>query len=171
MKKLLIVCHPDDEIIFAGALLLRERDWEVLCLTNGGGRRARAFRNCMASLGLGAEIRSLPDSTKGVVDYAQLVDTLRAVDVNAYDRVLTHGLGGEYGHRQHREVSLLLHGLRADVDTFSHAPARRLPEEILLDKRALLRQFYGDRRLGYLKHWIECETTAIAQTAPVEPGS
>lgn len=168
MRKLLVVCHPDDEIIFAGALLLRERDWKVLCLTNGNGPRGRDFTNCMQRLGLDANICSLPDSTKGFAEFSSLLDTLRGAHVTAYDRVLTHGLGGEYGHRQHREISLLLHGLRADVETFSYAPGRPLAAEILRQKRALLREFYGNRGIEYLRDWIECETSGSgSHSSPV----
>lgn len=160
MSKLLIGCHPDDEIIFAGALLLRERDWKVLCLTHGDGPRARSFMACMASLGIDAEIRSLPDSPTGFPDRERLVATVREAGLPAYDRVVTHGLAGEYGHRQHIELSLLVHGLRPDAESFSFARAHRLPAAVLAAKRDLLKRFYGDRKIAWLSEWIECESTA-----------
>jgi hypothetical protein len=160
MRKLLVVCHPDDEIIFAGALLLRENDWKVLCLTHADSRRGVDFRRCMASLGVEAKMASLADSVDGFPDYGGLLALLRTADLAAYDRVLTHGLRGEYGHRQHREASLAIHGLRANVECFSYRPGRRLRPEVVARKRELLAQFYGDRRVGYLRDWIECETSA-----------
>jgi LmbE family N-acetylglucosaminyl deacetylase len=34
-NKLMIVSHPDDEVIFGGSALLEEEGWRVVCLTNG----------------------------------------------------------------------------------------------------------------------------------------
>ena len=37
--KLMIVTHPDDELIFGGRLLLDKKGWKVVCITNGSDNK------------------------------------------------------------------------------------------------------------------------------------
>jgi hypothetical protein len=111
-SRLMIVCHPDDELLFGGLALLRLDGWKVLCLTNGGHKRRSA------------EFRAAMERTDGVWEYEmwdhadQLVGKRLHADVEAglrrelesraYEMVATHNWKGEYGHAQHRLVGSLV---------------------------------------------------------------
>ncbi len=128
MKAAIIVAHPDDEIIWAGGLILQhpQWDWTVLSLCRGDDSdRAPKFRSVCARLGLRGLISDLDDS-----------DPLKAVDVgreiggriadrlaaDRWDLCVTHGANGEYAHQRHMEV---------------HAEVLRLIDEGTLKSREL----------------------------------
>lgn len=115
----IVVAHPDDEVIFFGALAVRlaGEDWDVdvICVTGDfgspwttGTRRAEFFRACWA-LGAKARMLSLKDE-KGLLDEAALARALaERVRWDRYARVLTHGPWGEYGHPHHVQVCRAAH--------------------------------------------------------------
>lgn len=111
--KLMIVAHPDDESIFGGAALLREKGWKVICLTNGDDKtRSKEFRKAMKMVGASYEIWDYPDIYKGSFD-RDLVgrDLSKVINKHKYRRIVTHNLCGEYGHSQHISLSKILHDL------------------------------------------------------------
>lgn len=110
----IVVAHPDDEVIFFGALAARlvDEDWDidVICVTGRfgspratGTRRAEFFRACW-SLGVKARMLCLPDE-RGLLDESALARVLaERVRWDQYARVYTHGPWGEYGHLHHIQV-------------------------------------------------------------------
>ncbi len=109
-KALIIVAHPDDEIIWMGGTILThpELDWTVfsLCRSTDQDREPK-FRRVCARLGAKAIISDLDDN-----DILDLVDATREAerlilenikDV-AIDILFTHGKNGEYGHERHVAV-------------------------------------------------------------------
>lgn len=127
---LMIVAHPDDESIFGGAeLLTRPLLWTVVSVTNSGNAVRRSeFARALHAAGAHGQIWDYEDcitcvplflpnssSSTGWVG----VDTTRPeifshfeerlaqlVKSKPWDRVVTHGPLGEYGHPQHRAVYL-----------------------------------------------------------------
>ena len=116
---LVVVAHPDDEIVFFGALI---RDLsragvrvQVICATGHFGsaqltstRRAEFQRACWQC---GAQGRHLgfPDNAEALpVEEleAELAKVARRCD---WSVVCTHGVWGEYGHRHHRDTCLAVH--------------------------------------------------------------
>ena len=60
-KNLMIVAHPDDEILWGGANLFKD-DYFVVCLTNGyNNARARDFRKIMGFTNNSGIILNYPD--------------------------------------------------------------------------------------------------------------
>jgi LmbE family N-acetylglucosaminyl deacetylase len=115
----IVVAHPDDEVIFFGALAARlvDEGWDVdvICVTGQfgspwatGTRRAEFSRACWA-LGVKARMLCLPDE-RGPLDEAVLAGVLaERVRWDQYARVYTHGPWGEYGHLHHVQVCRATH--------------------------------------------------------------
>lgn len=115
----IVVAHPDDEVIFFGALAARlvEEGWgiDVICVTGQfgsswatGTRRAEFSRACWA-LGVKARMLSLPDEP-GPLDEAALTrEFAERVRWDEYARIYTHGPWGEYGHLHHVQTCRATH--------------------------------------------------------------
>jgi LmbE family N-acetylglucosaminyl deacetylase len=115
----IVVAHPDDEVIFFGALAARlvERGWDVdvICVTGRfgsswatGTRRAEFSRACWA-MRVKGRMLNLPDE-QGPLDEAVLSrEFAERVRWNHYSRIYTHGPWGEYGHLHHVQTSLATH--------------------------------------------------------------
>lgn len=111
IDKLMFVAHPDDESIFGGAALFREKGWKVICLTNGNDSiRSKEFHQAMKMVGASYEIWDYPDIYGGSFD-VQLVgkDLKKVISHYRSSRIVTHNLCGEYGHNQHKSLSKILH--------------------------------------------------------------
>ncbi len=108
VDKLLITAHPDDEIIFAGHALLKERGWKVICVTNKYNKvRAEEFKKAMKRAKVYEyEIWDFQDCWKGDFDRRKLKERLKKViEKQHFKVVLSHNLKGEYGHSQHSALS------------------------------------------------------------------
>ncbi|MCM2282187.1 MAG: PIG-L family deacetylase [Bdellovibrionaceae bacterium] len=127
---LLVVSHPDDETIFFGGLLLKQRrlPWHVVCVTDGnadgdGVRRKQQFtRACRAFKVKSTAWLGLPDRFEQRLDVASIASQLR--QISAPQSVFTHGVLGEYGHPHHQDVSFAVHtafaGTRVPVYSVAH---------------------------------------------------
>ncbi|MDP4106001.1 MAG: PIG-L family deacetylase [Bacillota bacterium] len=138
--KLMIVAHPDDESIFGGAALLKEKGWEVICLTNGSDPvRSKEFRKAMNMVGASYEIWNYPDIYEGSFD-KQLVakDIRKRIDKHRYHRIVTHNLCGEYGHSQHKSLSKILHSEGIDNLYVFETGKKIIPFKLIQKKLKLL---------------------------------
>ena len=125
-NKLMIVAHPDDELIFGGKELLKEKGWKVICVTNGTNKSGNRFSFCTAdsrkkefisvmdTLGCAYEIWDFEDNGfNSNWDSKSMTEQLtKAINEKKYKMVVTHNLNGEYGHVQHKKLSLLVHKLK-----------------------------------------------------------
>lgn len=108
---LVIVAHPDDEILWAGGLMLlhHETRWTVLTLTRQSDpERSAKFNNVMKYLGVKGIMGDLDDSPEqkplAEKDIRKTIQSLLPMD--KFDMVLTHSRWGEYTrHLRHEETS------------------------------------------------------------------
>ena len=107
-ENLMIVAHPDDESIWAGAELL-QNDYVVVCLTNGNNpKRVEEFQKAMeltGDLGIMLEYPDLDyalvqNKWDGISEFLAKDITL-FLDAKNWGKVVTHNPDGEYGHTHH----------------------------------------------------------------------
>lgn len=114
VNKLMIVAHPDDEMLWGGAHLIKD-DYLVVCVTCGGVKvRVNEFKSVMAATNDEYIMLGYPDKTNGQRDTwddwrdkiaADLKDIINLKD---WDTIVTHNPDGEYGHQHHKMTSALV---------------------------------------------------------------
>ena len=110
MNAAIIVAHPDDEVIWAGGLVLRRQDcdWSVLALCRADDPdRAPKFRRVCDLIGADGTISNLDDSSplRPIDPHSEIGGrVLECFGDREWDLVLTHGPNGEYGHERHRQT-------------------------------------------------------------------
>lgn len=115
MNGLLVVAHPDDETLFFGGMLLRNKKvhWTVVCVTDGNYQGRGTERR----LELKRACQKLKVKTSLCLDFADHpkkrlpVDRLKAElrKFTGFDLIYTHNPFGEYGHVNHQDVSFAVH--------------------------------------------------------------
>jgi len=123
--KLMVVAHPDDELLFGGLAILREPGWKVICLTNGyKPKRTLAFMDAMGSIDnvWAYEIWNHSDQWFGTKLHKKIESNIQEeLGTRDYLKIVTHNINGEYGHRQHALISKLLHKLvKKNLNVFYH---------------------------------------------------
>ena len=112
-KNLMIVAHPDDEVIFGGAHLLNEK-YTVVCITCGKvDYRVDEFTEVMGKteddyIMLGYDDRV--NITGPISDWSYQYDDIYAslkdiIESGKWDKIVTHNPDGEYGHLHHKLTS------------------------------------------------------------------
>lgn len=162
---LMIVAHPDDEVLWAGGtvLLHPETRWTVLALCRRDDPdRAPRFRKVLGILGAAGELGDLDDGPdQSPLPPALVRDAVRAlVGAADPDLILTHSTAGEYTrHRRHEEIGAAVLALwdagelrSRELWTFAYRDARairgadifsELPPELWQRKRELVTGVYG----------------------------
>lgn len=105
--KLMIVAHPDDELLWGGKHLL-EDDYLVVCLTRGNDKVRRAeFEAVLAETKDRGLMLSYPDKIGPWRSDWKLwrkkieADLKKILQYQDWELVATHNAKGEYGHQQH----------------------------------------------------------------------
>lgn len=110
-KNVMIVAHPDDETLWGGANLYKDK-YFVVCLTNGyNHQRSKEFRNTLNFTNNRGIILDYPD----LQDHAQdkwieskegiIKDLSTILNYNHWDKIVTHGPEGTTGHIHHKKIS------------------------------------------------------------------
>lgn len=109
-SKLMIVAHPDDELLWGGAHLI-EDDYFVVCVTNGYNKdRRKEFEAVMEKTGDKYLILSYTDKLFDKrSDWKYIYDNIESdinkiIDYKDWDEIVTHNKSGEYGHEHHKMV-------------------------------------------------------------------
>ena len=109
--KLMIVAHPDDEVMWGFSELLNN-DYLVVCITCGSStKRVREFIKVMDYTNDDYIMLNYPDKIKGERtdwkdEYNYIVNDIeRIMDYKDWDIVVTHNPKGEYGHIHHKITS------------------------------------------------------------------
>ena len=108
MKALAIVAHPDDETIWMGNQILRNKKWKwtifSLCRASDKDRRPKFLKVCKL-YNAQPIITELEDERLLPLNISYIIDL---IDKNLKDKeygiVYTHGENGEYGHIRHKEA-------------------------------------------------------------------
>ena len=110
-KKLMIVAHPDDETLWGGANLIKDR-YFVVCITNGyNSERAHDFKEILKFTNNSGIILNYPDILANVIDDWSEVKTGILKDLSLilnfqnWSKIVTHGLEGTTGHIHHKKIS------------------------------------------------------------------
>ncbi|MCL5104930.1 MAG: PIG-L family deacetylase [Armatimonadetes bacterium] len=113
MNCLIIVAHPDDEMIWMGGSILKHPrwDWRIVSLCRASDTdRAPRFCRAAAELGARAFISNLDDSPVLAPlspDLHEIKERIVAVVPHTLDLIFTHGQKGEYTrHERHEQVHL-----------------------------------------------------------------
>lgn len=140
-EKLMIVAHPDDEVIWGGGHLM-DGGYLIVCITNGRNEvRAKEFMKVVEKSGNTGIILDYPDKVNGRRDdWKQVYDGIYS-DVNAimeyknWDMIVTHNKDGEYGHLHHKIVHKIVTEIynkdKSDVPLYcfgKYFKKRKLPE-------------------------------------------
>jgi LmbE family N-acetylglucosaminyl deacetylase len=123
-RNLIVVAHPDDEVIFFGGLILQliseGSRVDVICATGKfhpphmTSIRLAEFRRACWRMGARAHILGLAE-TRGPCQLDEITARLQIIkDRYTQDSVYTHGIWGEYGHIYHRSVCLAAHRVFGD---------------------------------------------------------
>lgn len=149
---LCIVAHPDDELLFAGALMASRPHWDWTLVALTGGERKDQFPGVSLGFEDHWRILTVPEfgEWKGAVENLGL----------APDLVFTHNRLGEYGHPHHMAVHRIAHELYAPVWDFLYEGPTSIPEQDLgpfltnvvvpWDKADIVAERYGQDTLRAL---------------------
>jgi len=109
-RKLMIVAHPDDETLWGGANLFKDR-YFVICLTNGFNlKRANDFRELLKFTNNSGIILNYPDLQDNIRDdwsevrTGILKDLSKLLNYQYWDKIVTHGPDGTTGHIHHKKT-------------------------------------------------------------------
>ena len=120
INKLMIVAHPDDDILWGGAHLI-EDDYLVVCITCGVNKtRVNEFKQVMEKTHDKYIMLGYPDKTNGERDNwnsskeNMMKDLEEIINLKDWDLIVVHNPDGEYGHQHHKMASQFVTSLVDD---------------------------------------------------------
>ncbi|MDD5147963.1 MAG: PIG-L family deacetylase [Candidatus ainarchaeum sp.] len=107
VNALMVVAHPDDETIWAGGFLARNKNWDwtivSLCRESDADRNPKFHRAC-ALYNAKPVMLDLEDTELKQIDNLEVQNLLHEFEEKEFDFVFTHGGNGEYGHIRHKDT-------------------------------------------------------------------
>ena len=148
-NKIMIVAHPDDELIFGGAELIQNKGYKVICITNQDNvQRKKEFIGLMNDLKQGYEIFDHTDNMnmKNVKEeYKEYVEKI--LTTNKIEKIVTHNKKGEYGHNFHRAVHNMVSDIcdKNELDDklyYFHTGTKKISDKLIKQKLELMEKHY-----------------------------
>ena len=143
--KLLIVAHPDDDVLWGGMNLLLEPGWFVVCASHlNDPVRSKEFYKTMSFCNVTRymmyDVKEEYTEDEDESD-AQFYDTpfedgVKELATHSWKLVLTHNSQGEYGHKHHQTVHRLVKKYFPEAKTFG--VDKKLPANQVELKRNML---------------------------------
>lgn len=122
VDNLMIVAHPDDELLWGGLHLI-EDDYLVVCITCGPNKvRVNEFTRVLDETNDKYIMLGYPDKTNGERDNwdssrAGIEEDLRQiVALKDWNIIVTHNPQGEYGHQHHKMTNQITTKVVEDKD-------------------------------------------------------
>lgn len=119
-KNLMVVAHPDDDLLFGGTELMKD-DYVVVCVTCGTSKtRLKEFKRMMNYFEDEYITLGYPDLVEGKksewIDEYDLItrDIKNIINLKEWDKIVTHNPDGEYGHIHHKMTNRIVTGLTND---------------------------------------------------------
>lgn len=180
--KLMIVAHPDDEMLFGGAALIQD-DYLVVCVTCGSDEeRVKEFKNVMNETNDRYIMLYYPDKVlgkrsewknerKNIEEDIELI-----LNYKDWDMIVTHNAAGEYGHIHHKMTHNIVFSL-ANEEQKKHLNVFNtycsfnqiqdgncesigdISDDLVLEKERIMFTYYKSQKntINKLKHIIPYE--------------
>ena len=106
-KALIVIAHPDDETIWMGGTILKNREfsWTIFSLCRKGDEdREPKFKRVCEFYNADGIISDLDDEVLEALDISKVVKKIKEKISGKWDYIFTHGENGEYGHIRHKEI-------------------------------------------------------------------
>jgi LmbE family N-acetylglucosaminyl deacetylase len=128
VRSVVVVAHPDDEVLFFGGLVLSQsdHDWTIVCCSVPRVDPIRAwkfFDACEALRAAGARVsgRLLPYQ-EPEPDQPLENERMALLNLASHDRIVTHGIEGGYGHVHHKALHAFIHSRWGMKEIWSDCP-------------------------------------------------
>ena len=175
-KNLMVVAHPDDDLLFGGTELMKD-DYVVVCVTCGTSKtRLKEFKRMMNYFEDEYITLGYPDLVEGKksewTDEYDLItrDIKNIINLKEWDKIVTHNPDGEYGHIHHKMTNRIVTGLTDDKSklyyfnkTYStkyykeNNISKTLDEEMCNKKRELFDKYYKSQVGLKVRHLSDYE--------------
>jgi LmbE family N-acetylglucosaminyl deacetylase len=145
VDKLLVVAHPDDELLWGGCNLLSQPGWFVLCSTHVNDPvRSTEFYNTMSYCNVtrymmcdvNDEYTDNPSKADELYDGSGFEKALNELSQKKWSLVLSHSEEGEYGHEHHKKVHRMVQERFPSAKFFT--PSKKLSDSNIEKKRRAL---------------------------------
>lgn len=114
IDNVILVAHPDDEVLWGGNHLLNG-NYLVVCMTNGNNKtRVNEFHKTMKKTGDVGVMLKYPDLVGEIrsdwgKDKEKMINDIKYIlNLKKWKTIVTHNPEGEYGHIQHKMLSYLV---------------------------------------------------------------